>query len=322
MGCWQANLGGSFHLRSPEQELSVPRGKKARALLAYLSARAGTHIRREHLSDLLWGDRGKSQARDSLRQALTEIRRCVGDLIQSDRECVWIEADRFVFCEDNGDEYLADLDHITPEWDFWLSAERRRRSEIRWEALKLDAEHFLSEGKAAAALRCTAQMEQIDRYHEEWVRLAMRAEFLAGSPGRIDQRFRAISEMLHRELGVEPAAQTRALRDELIAELSTWPNTQEADLKRSKQLDRPLAETNTMRAASKFSAFTTLGSMRIAAICTTTAMVVGAAFLIAPNLRPSVTALRSQCCFSPPSKDRHGFVNGKSASESGPTCPG
>jgi DNA-binding SARP family transcriptional activator len=69
----------------------TPRGRKARAILAFLSSQADTRIPRERLKDLLWGDRGEAQARASLRQALLEIRQATGDLIQSDRERVWIE---------------------------------------------------------------------------------------------------------------------------------------------------------------------------------------------------------------------------------------
>ena len=49
--------------------------RKAQALLAYLALRPGEALCREKLMDLLWSDRGETQARTSLRQALTALRK-------------------------------------------------------------------------------------------------------------------------------------------------------------------------------------------------------------------------------------------------------
>jgi DNA-binding SARP family transcriptional activator len=47
--------------------------KKTRALLAYLALPTGRTHSRDKLVGLLWSDRGDEQARNSLRQALTEL---------------------------------------------------------------------------------------------------------------------------------------------------------------------------------------------------------------------------------------------------------
>ena len=52
--------------------------RKARALLAYLALHAGQAQSREKLIALLWSDRAEKQGRDSLRQALTALRRGLG----------------------------------------------------------------------------------------------------------------------------------------------------------------------------------------------------------------------------------------------------
>jgi DNA-binding SARP family transcriptional activator len=49
--------------------------RKARALLAYLALRRGVAVPRDTLCALLWGDRGEEQARASLRQTLSVIRK-------------------------------------------------------------------------------------------------------------------------------------------------------------------------------------------------------------------------------------------------------
>src|ERR1700693_760088 len=49
-------------------------GKKNQALLAYLAVNRGKRHSREKLMGLLWGDRGETQARGSLRQALAALK--------------------------------------------------------------------------------------------------------------------------------------------------------------------------------------------------------------------------------------------------------
>jgi two-component SAPR family response regulator len=53
--------------------------KKARALLGYLALREGIEVSREMLSGLLWGERSEAQARASLRQTLSELKRALGE---------------------------------------------------------------------------------------------------------------------------------------------------------------------------------------------------------------------------------------------------
>src|SRR5512143_2404434 len=57
--------------------------KKARALLCYLALREGTDIARSVITGLLWGGRGESQARASLRQTLSELKSALGKTASS-----------------------------------------------------------------------------------------------------------------------------------------------------------------------------------------------------------------------------------------------
>src|SRR5262245_34724447 len=75
----QLRLLGGFDLRSAEGQTAIPAGRKARALLACLALSPGQAWPREKLMALLWGDRGDEQARASLRQALAELRRGLGE---------------------------------------------------------------------------------------------------------------------------------------------------------------------------------------------------------------------------------------------------
>jgi hypothetical protein len=66
----QLVLLGGFHASAAGQEIDVP-GRKERALLAFLAIPAGEARSRDKLAGLLWSDRGDSQARESLKQAVS-----------------------------------------------------------------------------------------------------------------------------------------------------------------------------------------------------------------------------------------------------------
>src|SRR5713101_4134264 len=138
---------GSLIIESDECRLGkVP--KKARALLAYLTAQAGQSVSRERLADLLWPYQGSEQARHSLRNCLLELRKALGPsaaphLVSDFAHCrlrdVAVDVDRFERlsrspqrCELQAaadlyrGEFFADF-HIDSEpFQEWLAGERDR----------------------------------------------------------------------------------------------------------------------------------------------------------------------------------------------------
>jgi DNA-binding SARP family transcriptional activator len=157
-----ARLWGAFAIEDPAGGASLrPRGRKPRALLAYLIAHAGSTIGRDRLTGLLWGERAEEQARASLRQCLFELRALAqgpSPLMHVDRETVRIDADAVTTELDRAralldandldgvaatlpgpdDIFLASLDGIDLEFDAWLRLERARQA-ARLAALVADA---------------------------------------------------------------------------------------------------------------------------------------------------------------------------------------
>ena len=74
----------------------LPRGKKARAILGYLSLTAGQRVPRARLAAMLWDRAPEVQARSSFRQALHELLLAMGplatELISADRETIKLNA--------------------------------------------------------------------------------------------------------------------------------------------------------------------------------------------------------------------------------------
>jgi len=83
-------LGGFTLLRCGSPVVLPTR--KAMALLAILASRPGVAFSRERLAELLWARSAPAQARGSLRQAITQVRKSLrgegSEPIEADTECV------------------------------------------------------------------------------------------------------------------------------------------------------------------------------------------------------------------------------------------
>lgn len=116
--------------------VAVPRSRRAQAILAYLAICPSHRATRDRLISLLWANRGSEQAHASLRQAIMELRR-LGDGVHSpidaDRHHVWLRAGSIIIEENevpsDGSALLQGLEHITPEFDSWLTELRRLRAQ-------------------------------------------------------------------------------------------------------------------------------------------------------------------------------------------------
>lgn len=222
---WRLKPAGSLAVTDLLSGQDVtPRGRKARAIIAFLSAQPGAQVSREKLVDLLWGDRSEAQARASLRQALLEIRQATGELVHADRDNLWIDPELAdIDRDDAAGELFENLNHITLEFDEWLCGERERSRQDAANTLRHEVEDLLEEGRADEAIPLIEQMQRIDPYNEDALRLGMQAEFQTGHTAKIEQRYRETAELLSKDLGVVPAGETRALRDRLLGELMRVP---------------------------------------------------------------------------------------------------
>jgi adenylate cyclase len=107
------------------------KSKKARALLAYLALPLGKPRSREEIMALLWSDRGDEQARGSLRQALSGLRRDLGEeLSQALRiadDAIALDPEQVAVAKPASGETLLEGLHINDAaFDEWLRDERLR----------------------------------------------------------------------------------------------------------------------------------------------------------------------------------------------------
>lgn len=117
------HLSGSFRAEcdgAPLDGLS----RRAQGLLAYLACQAGMRAERNALADLLWSDREETQARASLRQELSLLRKQIGEILQTTRHSVWLEPGA-VEVRDGPDTFLNGFDLNSEGFEEWLRERRQ-----------------------------------------------------------------------------------------------------------------------------------------------------------------------------------------------------
>jgi DNA-binding SARP family transcriptional activator/Tfp pilus assembly protein PilF len=214
----------------------LPRGRKARAILASLCLAAGERIPRARLATLLWDRVPDHQARKSLRQSLRELTRAMGplatELISANRETIrldtdhcWIDALALLAPQPSAPnslrsdlaglcsgELLEELEGASPSFDQWLLGERTRFTEQLRTLLEAELVQLTQSGhdpskQASAARRLIA----FDSTHEGAARALMRALSGMGERAQAIRAYERCREALKKTLDVEPSRATQAL---------------------------------------------------------------------------------------------------------------
>ena len=241
------SLLGGFDCRSANgQALALPT-HKARALLAYLAVNAGQRHARDKLADLLWGDRGDVQARANLRKALSRLRealpRPAQGCLELDASGLAVRADaievdiaRFETLARQGTpesleraaslyrgHFLEGLGDCGDGFDEWLMAERQRLDETLREVLRRLLDHYVRTGAIDRAIQIALRTLALDPLEEGVHRTLMRLYLQQDRVGAALEQYARCREALARELGVEPSADTEAIRGEALGMLPGGP---------------------------------------------------------------------------------------------------
>jgi DNA-binding SARP family transcriptional activator/TolB-like protein/Tfp pilus assembly protein PilF len=234
---------GSFVLRVGECDVvGLPR--KTRALIAFLALRPGRRVSREVVADLFWGHTGTPQSRHSLRQTLVVLRKTAAcDLIQSDADALWIEANAIdvdaVALEAGAAEgdaatlariasryrgaLLEDLPAVSPGFDDFLAAERARLAGLMARTLRRLAEAQITAGDHAAAVESASRLVGMDTLDEAAHRLLIECLARSGRRAEALQQFETCARILRDELDVEPDVETVATAERIRARVVAAP---------------------------------------------------------------------------------------------------
>ena len=118
--------GGFFLTNSFGTDVPI-KSRKAKALLAYLALKQGEMSNREEIMALLWSDRQEAQARASLRQVLTGLRKDLGDgPLLVDADTIALNPDQIMLDPSKDGEFMAGFRLADPAFEEWLRDERLR----------------------------------------------------------------------------------------------------------------------------------------------------------------------------------------------------
>lgn len=228
------SLFGGFDLRDDQGAPITIRSKKGRCLLAYLALAPGRKIQCDVLTELLWGDRGDTQARHSLSQELYRLRGIFpknaqagfhpdGGAVGIAAELLDVDVVRFqrgikaaapeAIAEAaaiyTGD-LMVGLETGQESFDEWLRDERERLRDRALSAWR-DLLREQMDGPNEVAIDSAAHLLSLDATNEEAHRALMQLYEKTGRRDLALKQYEKCREILSAELGVEPDASTLEL---------------------------------------------------------------------------------------------------------------
>lgn len=213
----------------------LPGRRKVLALLACILRRSPEPVSRAELTRLFWPDRSDTHGKQSLRQALAEIRAVVGDALESDAESVLLdpaactldlrqfeEAVRLERWDEAahlwGGDFLNGLEGVGGDaWVAWLGTERtalRRLAATTFESLLAVAERREERKAAAEWAHKWCDVAPLD---ERACTARIRALVRLGRPVDAAVCYEAFVRRVHAESHATPSAEFEALRQTFAA---------------------------------------------------------------------------------------------------------
>ncbi len=230
-------LGGFDLVSSQGDAIKLPT-RKSCLLLAYLAAPPGQSHSREKLAGLFWGETQTEQARGSLRHALAALRSALGpQCIDAAHDTVTLspghidsDTDRLAQAAGKGvdavgldldsiyrGEFLAGHSHSNQEFTDWLLFERTRCRNLAETVFERAIDALEAGGRTSEAIALAHRLVALDPLREQSHRILMRMFEAAGERSKALEQYQRLKDLLAKELGVEPSAQSAALARLILA---------------------------------------------------------------------------------------------------------
>lgn len=234
-------LLGDFRLRSESGTLLPISAKKSQAMLAYLGVKPSQMVSRDKMAALLWSSTAPEQARQSLRQTLSTLRKELanisskkvlveeGDFLSLDASLVRVDVAEFESLVAAGTpealdpatrlysgDFLDGFQLDEEKFDQWVIAERDRLHRLALRAHAQLAEILGRSDSLDDAIAVAQRSLRLDPLQEPMHRTLMKLYIRSGDLANALQQFDACTRVLRRELNVEPDAETKALQQEVL----------------------------------------------------------------------------------------------------------
>ena len=209
--------------------------RKILALLACLLRRAPESVRRAELAALLWNDRNENYAKQSLRQALAELRPVLGDALIADSEAVLVDPDEIrldAHAFENavrlerwdeaaqlwGGDFLHGLDALAGEtWSTWLAAERTQLRQAAATVFAALHNAATRRDDRKPAMEWAQKWCDVAPFDEAACAARITALVRAGRPVDAAVAYENFVRRLHNEMHRAPSAEFEALKETFAA---------------------------------------------------------------------------------------------------------
>ena len=237
MAVLDLELLGDFRMRSDGGTLINISAKKSQAMLAYLGVKPAQLVSRDKMAALLWSSTATEQARQSLRQTLSSLRKELaqispdrkilveeGDFLSLDPALVHVDVAEFERQLGSGTEeglkkatalyrgdFLEGFELDEERFDQWVIAERDRLHRASLRAHSQLVEIQTKNGVLDEAIATAQQSLRIDPLQESMHRTLMRLYMDSGDLVNAVQQYDICARTLKRELQIDTDAETRKL---------------------------------------------------------------------------------------------------------------
>lgn len=232
---------GRFEANTALGEALLLPTRKAEVLLAYLALTLGQSQPRDRLQNLLWSDRSEEQARNSLRQTLSALKKATQNIdpppLIIDRSSIavtpgTIEIDVLELEHLAGDssadsvaaaaslyrgDFLEGIAIRDSNGEDWLAAQRDRYRRIGIDAIARLLAQQSTAGELDRAVETGERLVLLDPLNESNWRQLMWVYALRAERNRALQVYNRCVNILRHELGVEPEQETTDLQASIRA---------------------------------------------------------------------------------------------------------
>src|SRR3954470_15522709 len=241
MSLLRLNMLGDFQMHDASGSLVTLSAKKSQALLAYLGVKPTQLVSREKIANILWSSTGPEQARQSLRQLLSSLRKELlqisakqkilveeSDFLRLDPAAITSDVTEFESLVASGTEealsqgvqlYRGDLlDGFAIDeerFDQWLLAERDRLHRMALRAHQQLMDVQTRRGAVDEAIGTAQRSLRIDVMQEPVHRGLMRLYMQSGDLVNALQQYETCARVLKRELRIDPDPETKALQQQI-----------------------------------------------------------------------------------------------------------
>lgn len=253
-------LLGDFRLRSESGSLVAISAKKSQAMLAFLGVKPSQLVSRDKMASLLWSSTAPEQARQSLRQTLSTLRKELGqvsphkilveegDFLSLDASLIHVDVVEFEALISTGTaealdpatrlyggDFLDGFQIDEERFDQWVIAERDRLHRLALRAHGQLIEQLSRNDALDEAIAVAQRSLRIDPLQESMHRALMKLYIRSGDLLNALQQFDTCARLLRRELDVEPDAETKAVQQEVIQlrKKRVSPTTTERDAQKT-----------------------------------------------------------------------------------------